>query len=102
MSGLSSGIARVLLAILGTVSLAIGVRIGYTSYSSEKILAKCIAGANCPLSLNSLALQSAYETARGEVVLGVALAVMGVLVMMYSFLFAGRSTSARIVQTGKN
>jgi len=99
--GLASGIARIFLGILGAVSLAIGVRIAYTTYSTEKVLARCIAGGSCPLDINSLALQSAYETARGEIILGAALAVIGVLMMMYSFLFAGRSTSTRLVQTGK-
>jgi uncharacterized protein YneF (UPF0154 family) len=99
MSGLSSAFGRVLLALLGAVSLAIGVRFGYTSYLSEKVLERCIAGGPCPLNINTLTLQSTYETTRGEVFLGVALAVLGVLVMMYSFLFAGRFVNRRIIQT---
>ena len=98
MPGVSSAVARILLAILGAISLAIGVRFGYSSYLSEQALQRCIAGGPCSLNINSLTLQSAYETARAEVLLGIALGVTGVLVMMYSFLFAGRFGNQRLSQ----
>jgi hypothetical protein len=98
MPGISSAIARIFLAILGAISLAIGVRFGYSSYLTEQALQKCIAGGPCSSNINSLTLQSAFETARAEVLLGIALGVTGVLVMMYSFLFAGRSGRQRPVQ----
>lgn len=99
MAGVSSIIARISITLLGAVSLAIGVRIAYTSYLSEKILQKCISGGYCPSNINTLALQSAYETARGEIVIGAALAVIGVLMMTYSILFAGRFVNPRLIKT---
>lgn len=101
MAGVSSIITRALLALLGAISLAIGVRIAYTSYLSEKILERCISGESCPSNINTLTLQSAYQTARGEVVLGAALAVIGVLLMMYSILFAGRFANPPLVKTNQ-
>jgi len=98
MPGLSSALARVLLAILGAISLAIGVRFGYTSYISEKALQRCINGGPCSSNLNGLALQSAYQTARGEVLVGIALAILGIVVMMYSFLFAGRYAGPPVIE----
>ena len=66
MPGMSSALARVVLVILGAISLAIGVRFGYSSYISEETLQRCINGGPCSPGLNGLALQSAYQTARGE------------------------------------
>jgi len=98
MPGLSSALARVLLAVLGAISLAIGVRFGYSSYLSEQTLNRCLNAGPCTLNINGLTLQSAYQTARGDVLIGIALAVLGGLVMMYSFLFAGRYAGPRVVQ----
>ena len=92
-----SGIARVSLGILGAVCLAIGSRVAYTSYLSEKILQECLAGGSCSVNLNGLSLQSAYSSARGDLILGVGLAVLGVLVLMYSFLFAGTLNSSPLI-----
>ena len=99
MSKVSSTLARVCVGILGAVSLAIGARIAYTSYLAEKILNSCIAGGSCPLNLNGLGLQSALSNSRGELLLGVALAVIGILALTYSFLFAGRLASPPLVRS---
>jgi len=98
MAGITSIIARASLALLGAISLAIGVRFSYTSYLSERIFERCISGGSCPTNMNTIVLQSAYQTARGEVVLGGVLALFGVLMMMYSILFAGRLTSPPLVK----
>jgi hypothetical protein len=98
MTSAGSVLARIAVGALGAISLAIGARIAYTSYLSEKILEKCLQGGPCTLNLNSLNLQSAYSNARGEVLLGVALAVFGVLSLMYSFLFANRTVNARVIE----
>ena len=99
MAGASSAAARILIAILGAISLAIGARTAYTSYQTENILQQCISGGPCSLNINSLTLQSVYQTTRGEVILGVALAVLGILVMMYAFLFAGRLANQQVIAT---
>jgi len=94
---LSSGIARVFMGILGAICLAIGSRVAYTSYLSEKVFQECLSGSSCSVNLNSLGLQSAYSSAQGELILGAGLAVLGVLVLMYSFLFAGTLNNSPLI-----
>lgn len=90
------------MALLGAVSLAIGARLAYTSYVTEKILSKCLAGSTCPLNLNGLALQVAYSNAKGELLLGGGLAFFGILCLMYTFLFAGRREGPKLVEPDQN
>lgn len=99
MPGISSALSRAALALLGAIALAIGARFGYDSYLSEKALERCITGGPCTTNINTLALQSAYQSARANVLLGGALAFLGIVVLMYSFLFAGRSSARRIIET---
>ncbi|MDA4131146.1 MAG: otopetrin domain-containing protein [Thaumarchaeota archaeon] len=89
MASMSSTAARVLVAGLGAITLAIGARVAYTSYISERILSQCISGGSCQLNLSGIDLQSAYSAARGQLFLGIGLVVFGIIAMIYSFLFAG-------------
>jgi hypothetical protein len=93
----TSTIARISLGLLGAVCLAIGSRVAYDSYRTEKILEICISGGSCPLNLNSLSLLSAYSSTRGQLLLGASLAVLGVVALMYSFLFMGGLSNPPII-----
>ena len=66
MGTMSGTAARALVAGLGAITLAIGARVAYTSYLSQKVLGQCIAGGSCSLNLSGIDLLSAYSSARGQ------------------------------------
>src|ERR1700719_3281510 len=102
MGTMSGTAARALVAGLGAITLAIGARVSYTSYLSQKILGQCIAGGSCPNNLSGIDLLTAYSTARGQLFLGAGLVVFGILAMVYSFLFAGNYAKLTVAGNNEN
>ena len=54
MGTMSGTAARALVAGLGAITLAIGARVAYTSYLSQRPLGQCIAGGSCSLNLSGI------------------------------------------------
>jgi hypothetical protein len=98
MGTMSGTAARALVAGLGAITLAIGARVAYTSYLSQKVLGQCIAGGSCSLNLSGIDLLSAYSSARGQLFLGVGLVAFGIIAMVYSFLFVGNYTKITVAK----
>ena len=85
-------IARTFLSIVAVVALAVGVRLAYTAYETEKVLQICINNGPCPYNVTGFQLQSMLSTVHGQSYIGIGLAVIGILGLAYFVLVIGLTT----------
>ena len=83
---------RIVLSIAAAIVLGVGVRLAYTAYRTEKILQVCISGGSCPYNETGFQLGSMLSATRGQLYIGLGLAALGLVALVYFVLLVGISS----------
>jgi cell division protein FtsX len=85
---------RAILSIAAALVLGIGVRLAYEAYRTEKIIEACIGGASCPYNVTGFQLGSMLSSTKGQLYIGLGLAVLGLIGLIYFILLASLTTKS--------
>jgi len=88
-------VGKIFILALAVASFGVGGRIAYGGYIQRNILEKCAAGLSCPYQIDGLQIQSSLGTARAQLDMGAGLAVLGIILLAYVFLFMDRGSHSQ-------